>query len=94
MLGPQEAVLLAQALDVRPAYFLGVDDVQLQISAQEEILIRNWRELPGKERMEVFRHVEHLAMLNRDPVPDERLVNFSAKGKTIHKRTTTKRAKR
>jgi transcriptional regulator with XRE-family HTH domain len=70
MPGPAEAVILAKALQVRPAYLLGVDDVQIPISAQEEQLIKNWRTLNEKDRMVLYRHVESLAMQNRDPAPN------------------------
>lgn len=70
MPGPPEAVLLGKALGKRPAYFLGVDDVQTQITTQEEMLIRNWRALPENERMKIYRQLEHKALLYRDPVQD------------------------
>lgn len=70
MPGPQEAVLLGKALGKRPAFFLGVDDVQTHISTQEETLIRNWRTLPENERMKLFRQIELASMQHRDPVQD------------------------
>jgi transcriptional regulator with XRE-family HTH domain len=71
MLGPAEAVLLGKALGKRPAYFLGVDDVQLPISTLEEELIRNWRALPENERMALARKLEAQALRYRDPVADD-----------------------
>jgi transcriptional regulator with XRE-family HTH domain len=68
MPGPAEAVLLGDALGKRPAYFLGVDDVQMPISPLEEALVRNWRTLPENERMELYRAIEVNAMRYRDPV--------------------------
>lgn len=70
MPGPSEAVLLGKALGKRPAYFLGVDDVQIPISAVEETLLKYWRALPENERMAVFRSLETQAMRYRDPVQD------------------------
>lgn len=67
MPGPAEAVLLGEALGKRPAYFLGVDDVQLPISSEEESLIKNWRALPENERMAIFRGLEVQALRYRDP---------------------------
>ena len=67
---PREAVLLGAALGKRPAYFLGVDDVQTTISTTEEALVRNWRTLPENERMKLFRQIEVQAMRYRDPVQD------------------------
>lgn len=73
MPGPAEAVTLAKALGTRPAYLLAVEDVQLPITLQEEALIRNWRTLNERDRMELYRKVETLAMQNRDPVPDSKV---------------------
>lgn len=71
MLGPAEAVLLGRVLGKRPAYFLGVDDVQLEISKTEEALVKNWRALNERDRMELYRKLELMAMSNRDPVQDQ-----------------------
>lgn len=70
MPGPSEAVILAKALSKKAAWIMAVDDIQLPISPQEETLVRNWRTLPERERMEFFRSVETLAMAYRDPVSD------------------------
>lgn len=68
MPGPAEAVLLGEALGKRPAYILGVDDVQMPISSVEEALVRNWRTLPENERMEIYRAIEVQALRYRDPI--------------------------
>ncbi len=68
--GPAEALVLAGALKVRAAYIMGVDDVQLHITTQEESLIRNWRVLPENQRMQYFRQLEQMAMAHRDPITD------------------------
>ena len=74
MPGPHEAVILAKALGQRPAFLLAVDDVQIEINAQEEKFIQNWRKLPEKDRMRHFREVEQLAMVYRDSsVNDDRV---------------------
>ena len=70
MPGPDEVVILAKALGKRPAYLMALDDTQLTISALEEKLIRNWRTLAERERMEFYRQIEAAAMASRDPVPD------------------------
>lgn len=71
LLSQQEAVILAKALGTRPAYLLAVDDIQIPISTQEEALIRNWRTLAEKDRMDVYRHVQTLALQARDPIADQ-----------------------
>lgn len=71
MPGPAEAVILAKALGQRPAYLMAVDDIQLAISQQEEELIRNWRTLAERERMDFFRKVQMAALQARDPVQDQ-----------------------
>lgn len=73
MPGPSEAVLLAKALGKRPAYFLGVDDMQMVISVLEESLVRNWRALPENDRMRHFRQIENESLIHRDPVQDQQV---------------------
>lgn len=68
-----EAVILAQALGKRAAWIMAVDDIQLPITLQEESLIRNWRALPERDRMDLYRKVEALALTYRDPVSDARV---------------------
>lgn len=70
MPGPQEAVILAKAFGARPAYIMAVDDIQTPISAIEEKLVKNWRTLNERDRMDVYRHVETLSLQNRDPAAD------------------------
>lgn len=72
MPGPGDAVILAQALGTRAAYIMAVDDIQLQITTQEETLVRNWRKLPENERMSYFRQIEQLALAYRDSVVSDR----------------------
>lgn len=81
MPGPEDAVVLAQALESRPAYILAVDDIQIAMSSLEETLVKNWRILNERDRMAFFRRIEQAAMMSRDPVPDAKLQHLSAKGK-------------
>lgn len=71
MPGPSEATILGKALGVRPAFLMMVDDIQLPITPQEETMIKNWRELAGKERAKFFREIELAALLARDPASHE-----------------------
>lgn len=74
MPGPSEAVILAKALGKRAAWIMAVDDAQLPISLLEEALIRNWRTLTERDRMEFVREIELKAMQSRDPVPDQKVM--------------------
>jgi transcriptional regulator with XRE-family HTH domain len=65
-----EAVILAKALGKTAAYLMALTDSETPMTATEERLLRNWRTLNERERMEVFRHIEALAMASRDPVQD------------------------
>ena len=85
MPGPDEIVALAKALGRRPAYLMALEDAQIPITPLEESLIRNWRTLPERERMEHFRRIEAMAMTHRDPVSDQRVersLGKPAKAKT------------
>lgn len=85
MVGPSEAVTLAKALGTRPAYIMVVDDIQIAISPQEETLVKNWRKLNERDRMDLFRHLGTMALQAADPVPDSRVEHMSAKGKVREK---------
>lgn len=73
MPGPDEAVILAKSLGVRPAYILAVDDIQIAITQQEETLVRNWRTLNERDRMDMYRKIQALALQNRDPATDDKV---------------------
>lgn len=73
MPGPSEVVILGKALGVKPAYLMALDDTDLQLTRTEEALIRNWRTLSERQRMDYFRDLEGKAMLARDPVSDARV---------------------
>lgn len=68
--GPQEVVTLARALQERPAYLMGLED-EVALSPEEWALIRNLRTLPERDRLAYSRRIEQLAMVYREPVPDE-----------------------
>lgn len=70
MPGPREAVILARALGRRAAWIMAVDDAQLPISPIEEAMIKNWRTLAERDRMETFRHIEAMAITSRDAIHD------------------------
>lgn len=86
MPGQAEAVLLGEALGKRPAYLLGVDDVQIPITPVEEALIKNWRTLPENERMALFRKVEVQAIRYRDAVQDAAVERHLPKVATAKRR--------
>lgn len=70
MPGPLEAVILAKPLEVRPAYLMCLEDMQLPITPQEEAMIKNWRTLNERDRMDLFRKIQAAALSNRDPAAD------------------------
>lgn len=61
MPGPSEAVILAQALGLRAAYIMVLDDIQLPITEQEERMVKFWRKLPEKDRMSFYRKIEQVS---------------------------------
>jgi transcriptional regulator with XRE-family HTH domain len=65
-LGPAEAVILAKALRLRPAYVMALEDPQLPITEQEENMIRAWRKLPERDRMSFYRKIEQVSMAYAD----------------------------
>lgn len=85
-----EAAILSKALGKPASYLLALTDSETPMTATEERLLRNWRTLNERDRMEVFRHIEALALTNRDPVQD-RVVERHL---PIPKATAPKRVKR
>jgi len=73
MLGVKEALAIAPALGVEPAYLLCADTEAGDMTTQERQLLRDFRALPEKERNAYARRIEVLAMAYREPVADERL---------------------
>lgn len=70
----KEALVLAKALGVEPSYLLCVDGEEGgEMTPQETLLLRNFRALPEKDRNAYARRIETLALMYREPVPDERL---------------------
>ena len=94
LLGQQEAVILAKALGTRAAYLLAVDDIQTPITPQEEAMIKNWRTLAERDRMDVFRHVQALALQSRDPAVDMPGAILHAASDRMPKQISHKRVKK
>ncbi len=91
MPGPAEAVILAKALQVRPAYLLAVEDTQIPLSAQEEELVKNWRTLNERDRMAFFRQVEMAALQNRDPAPSQKVKATFGRPREDHEKDSAPR---
>lgn len=70
--GPIEAVAIAKATGDSAAYLLCVAEED-ELKKQELELLRNFRTLNEKDRNDYARRIATMAMMNRDPVPDERL---------------------
>lgn len=71
MPGPAEAVIIAKALGVRPAYLMVLEDIQIPITRQEEKMVMFWRKLPEKDRMSFYRQIEQVSHAYADtPVED------------------------
>lgn len=94
MPGQDEAVILAKALGRPAAYLMALSDSEEPMTATEERLLRNWRTLNERDRMEVFRHIETMAMTNRDPVQDKVVERHLPMPKALPKTTAHKRVKR
>lgn len=94
MPGPDEISILAKALKRRPAYLMALDDPQ---TALEEKMVRNWRTLNERDRMEFYRQIETLAMASRDPVQDavveRHLKHPPASGGPMPRRAAAKRVR-
>lgn len=93
LLGQQEAVILAKALETRPSYLMAVEDTQLPINRDEETLVKNWRRLPENERMKFYRQIEQLAIAYRD-IPTMELAHIPTPRERISKAVQHKRVKR
>lgn len=83
MLGQQEAVILGRALGLRPAYIMALEDSDTRPSALEEQMLKNWRSLTERDRMDFFRKIEAQALMSRDPAADVRVERFAEKGRRI-----------
>lgn len=73
MLGVKEALAVGPLLGVEPAYLLCADAGDGEMTTQEAQLLRDFRALPEKDRNEYSRRIGALALVYREPVPDERL---------------------
>lgn len=67
---PADIVVLARALQTRPAYLMAMDENETRMSPIEERFLKNWGTLPENERMEIYRDVDVRAMRYRDAVQD------------------------
>lgn len=85
--GAKEAIAFATVLGVEAAYLLCVDTPEGEMTQQETELLRNFRALPEKDRNDYSRRIEALAMVYREPVPDERLSETLRKGAPALHRT-------
>lgn len=79
MPGPQEAIILGKALGLRPAYIMALDDPQIPITPIEESMVKLWRKLPERERMDFFRKIEQSAIGHADPASDVRVARALGK---------------
>ena len=76
LLKPQEARILGKALNCDPAYLMCLEGGEML--PEEVELLSNWRALPEKDRREYSRRISALALVYKEPVPDERLHGFRA----------------
>ena len=72
MPGPAEANILATALNADAAWLMCL---RQEFNKQELALVRNFRALPEKDRVDYSRRIEVLALAYREPVPDEKLTS-------------------
>lgn len=70
--GVMEAVAIAKALRESAAYLLCVGEED-ELKKQELDLLRNFRALPERDRNDYARRIAAIALIHREPVPDERL---------------------
>lgn len=75
---PDQIIKLASALGESPAY-LGCLDIGDDMTEEEQRLIRNFRALPEKDRKDYARRIESIALLYKEPTPDEKLAAWSTK---------------
>lgn len=81
-IGIAEALALYKHLGVTAAHLLCVDvaDEEGEMTAQELELLRNFRALPEKDRVDYFRRIAALSLIYREPVADERLSPIVRRG--------------
>lgn len=73
MIGPEEAIILANVFGVTAAHVLCLDEDVPVLTPLERKLIDDFRTLPENLRNDYARRLSLLAMAHRDPLPDERL---------------------
>lgn len=79
MMGVRECLALARVLSVKPSHLLCLEEDE-DMTPQETNLLRNFRALPERERVEYARRIEVLAQVYREPVADERLSDVVRRG--------------
>lgn len=79
MPGPREIVILGKVLGVKPAYLMGLDDSELQLTPKEEELIKNLRTFTEKRREEVFIAIQAESLQTRAPARPVELTKTRAK---------------
>ena len=90
--GPDEAVILGEALGESPAHILCLDDDMPALSKFEAELIGNLRALPENERAQYAERIAALAMAYKKPVPDKHVTRTAYNPKKRPKTpATTKR---
>lgn len=72
-LGIKESLAISKVLGVNAAYLLCVEPSDDEMTEQEHRLLRDFRALPEKDRNEYARRIGSMALVYREPVPDERL---------------------
>lgn len=72
-IAPAEVMTLSKVLGVRPGYLMGLEDSNVLLNDTEEALVKNWRILSEKDRMEYFRKLQAAALQSRDPAPDNKV---------------------
>lgn len=70
--GVIEAIAIAKATDDSAAYLLCVAEED-ELKKQELDLLRNFRVLNERDRNDYARRIATMAMMHREPVPDERV---------------------
>jgi transcriptional regulator with XRE-family HTH domain len=76
MPSPKEALALGKALGLQASYILCLDGED-EMTAEETMLLRDWRGLPENQRKEYARRIGALALAFREPVADEKVRGYA-----------------
>lgn len=82
MIGPEEAVLLGDALGESPAHIFCLDDDMPALSKIESKLINDLRALPEEQRAAYAERIALLAAAYKTPVPTDRVLETGYNPKT------------